>query len=318
MQVMLHAHRRIAIPPETRLVVQAYRQRDRFGDLRHPGNRRELARWLTQRRAGNFGVLRLDADMVADEIVSGPPTVGSAVGIVLRAYAQRFGKVRWGDKRPGYWQDVDVLLRLFPDAQIVHVVRDGRSCVASLKRMRWWRQGFDAAVATWLMAQEWVHRDTRGLAPGWFHQLRYEDLVADPEAELERLCCFLGEEFDPAMLETTKAARYAVPSPKTHDHHSRLRIPVDTAAVESWREGLEPDEIGLIEFVAGRRLRSCGYELSGMGKRPGPMRVTSFALEYGHRQLALHHRRLVDTAERRRDEAPVAALLTRRQIELAC
>ena len=35
-------------------------------------------------------------------------------------------------------QEVDVLLRLFPDAQIVHIVRDGRANVASLKKMPWW------------------------------------------------------------------------------------------------------------------------------------------------------------------------------------
>ncbi|WP_449066856.1 sulfotransferase, partial [Planomonospora algeriensis] len=72
----------------------------------------------------------LDAAEVTREIVDGPGTLGSALGIVLRAYAARFGKPRWGDKRPSYFKSVDVLLRLFPDAQFVHLIRDGRDCVA--------------------------------------------------------------------------------------------------------------------------------------------------------------------------------------------
>ncbi|MGH8869665.1 MAG: sulfotransferase family protein [Actinomycetes bacterium] len=310
LQVMLHAHPRIAIPPETRFVVHAYRERQRFGDLTVESNRRELARWLTERREGKFRVLKLDADEVADQIMAGPPTLGSAVGIVLRAYANRFGKPRWGDKRPGYWQDVDVLLRLFPDAQIVHIVRDGRACVASLKRMAWWNTGVDGGVATWLMAQERVRKDTRHLSEGSYHELHYEHLVNDPEAELRRLCGFLGERFDEEMLKTTDVARYAVPKKKTRAHHVRLTGAVDTAAVESWREGLEPHEIGLMEWVAGRRLRSCGYPLSGAGTRPTPAQLLSFSREYGRRQMALHRRRLGDARLRRREDASVAAQLT--------
>ncbi len=44
---MLHAHPRIAIPPETRILVQAYLKRRRFGDLRNPERRREMAQWVT-------------------------------------------------------------------------------------------------------------------------------------------------------------------------------------------------------------------------------------------------------------------------------
>ncbi len=54
---------------------------------------------------------------------------------MLRAYADRFGKVRWGDKRPAYRHSIWVIQRLFPDAQFIHLVRDGRDCVASMERM---------------------------------------------------------------------------------------------------------------------------------------------------------------------------------------
>ena len=36
------------------------------------------------------------------------------------------------------------------------------------------------------------------------HTIRYEDLTADPQGELTRLCAFLGVEFEPTMLEYGK------------------------------------------------------------------------------------------------------------------
>ncbi|MGH3342413.1 MAG: sulfotransferase family protein [Carbonactinosporaceae bacterium] len=306
LQLMLHAHPRIAIPPETRFVVQAYRGRHQFGELSAVENRRELANWLVKRPM--FKDLGLDREDVRRAVWAAPPTLGSAVGTLLAMYAARHDSVRWGDKRPGYWSDIDVLLRLFPDAQLVHIVRDARACVASLKRMRWWEGGVPAAIVVWLLAVWHCRRDTRRLPGGSFHELRYEDLVADPEAELRRLCDFLDEEFFPAMLEPHKVAEYAVPTWKTW--HTRTADAVDTATVESWREGLEPEELALVEFVAGGRLKANGYRLSGAGGRPPAGLLLRFLRECVRREGYLRKKRLQDWRMRRDERTPVAALLT--------
>ena len=152
LQLMLHAHPRIAIPPETRFVLTTYEARNGFGDVRKEQNRRALAASIVRERQTLFYDLGLDADEVFDEIVEGPPTLGSAIGIVFRAYARRFDKPRWGDKRPGYYQQIPGLLRMFPDAQIVHLIRDGRDCVASLLTMPWFKQDIYAAICSWVEA----------------------------------------------------------------------------------------------------------------------------------------------------------------------
>lgn len=64
------------------------------------------------------------------------------------------------------------------------------------------------------------------------HTLRYEDLVADPEGELRRLCAFLGLEFEPAML------RYG-----EHDHGDFVK------GIGDWR-----DKIRAGTVVAARPL----------------------------------------------------------------
>ena len=130
---------------------------------------------------------------------------------------------RWGDKRPAYFHEVDVLLRLFPDAQIVHIVRDGRANVASLKKMPWWPYDSIGSMATWSQAEFCSQRNSTKLPADTFHVIRYESLVADPEPVLRELCAFLDEDFDPAMLEPSEV-RDVVPEKKTwHEQPQRRR-----------------------------------------------------------------------------------------------
>jgi len=64
--------------------------------------------------------LGLDPDETFEAILAAPPTIGSAFGTVFKMFAEKHGAARWGDKRPAYYQEVDVLLRLFPDAHRAH------------------------------------------------------------------------------------------------------------------------------------------------------------------------------------------------------
>ncbi|MQA27043.1 MAG: sulfotransferase [Micromonosporaceae bacterium] len=262
LQLMLHAHPRIAIPPESRFVISGYQQRRQFGDLRDPARRRALAKWIVSKKT--FRDLRLDASEVTEEIVAGPPTLGSAFGIVFRSYARRFGKARWGDKRPAYLHALHIITSLFPDAQIVHLVRDGRDAVASVMEMTWNTRDFYQSVAAWNEGVDHGRWAARTLGPDSYHEIRYEHLVADPAAELKQLCAFLGEEFDPAMTEPATVASVAVPKRKAW--HERTHGSVDSARVSSYQQRLEPWQIALCEDAMGSRLRGFGYQLSGAPK----------------------------------------------------
>jgi hypothetical protein len=302
LQLMLHAHPRIAIPPETRFVMAAYDARRQFGDLRERANRLALARWIVERRQTRFADLGLDGQRVIEEIADGPPTIGSALGIVLRAYAARFGKPRWGDKRPGYFQRLPALLRMFPDAQIVQLIRDGRDCVASLKEMDWYQHDLYHALSTWVESADVARRAARELGPARYHRMYYERLIADPQAELSELCTFLGEDFDPAMCEPGSVAATAVPERKTW--HERTRGEISTARSGTWRSRLSESEIALCEAVAGDRLRENGYEVAK--RHPAVPGHAHYLRVAAHRRLAATKRDMKDLL-RRRDE--VAARL---------
>jgi hypothetical protein len=304
LSVMLHAHPRIAMPPETRFLLPVYRDRATFGDLHDPANLRRLARRITAPRKAKFADLGLDRRETVRAILAAPPTIGSAAGTVWREFARSRGKARWGEKRPAYWEAIDVVLRLFPDAQLIHLVRDGRACVASLKELEWWERSSITTMTTWTLARRELNRAGRRLPPDRYHRLRYEDLLTDPRGQLETLCRFLGEDFDPAMLDFGDAAADIVPERKSW--HDRTHGALDEARIEAWRDVLDPEEIGLFEHVAGRALRAEGYEPSGVGRRPAASAVARYHARYAARLASLQRARALDAAQRRREPGPLA------------
>ncbi len=307
LQLMLHAHPRIAIPPETRFVLTTYQARNTFGDLRDEQRRRALASSIVSERKTLFYDLGLDEQEILAEIVDGPPTVGSAMGTVFRAYARRFGKPRWGDKRPGYYQQIPGLLRMFPDAQIVHLIRDGRDCVASLKSMPWFEQDIYAAICIWIEAIDSARRAARRLPPDAFFELRYEQLTADPQARLSELCDFLGEDYHPAMAEPHKIAASTIPERKTW--HADTQKKVTAAPSGPWQRRLEPWEIALCQAAMGRRLRALGYE-PGPAGRASARHLIRYAQVAALHRGASYKRRASERWQRLREPGPVRCLLS--------
>lgn len=315
LSAMLHAHPRIAIPPETRFLIPAYEQRARFGDLRQRSNRARLGAWITRPGETKFEDLRIDRDAVIAAIVAGPATFGSATGIVWREFARSRGKSRWGEKRPVYWRYLDTIMRLYPDAQLVHLVRDPRACVASLEQMPWWQTGRLGAISTWMLADEELRRAARRLPDDTYHRVRYEDLLRDPRTHLRQICGFLGETFEEQMLDHSRAADDVAPVFK--QWHARVGEGVDVSRIDAWQQTLPAEDVALIETAVRRQLSAYGYPRTLPRPQPGRNDVLALAARLARRRVALRRWRAEDWLRRRRDITPLAARLTTAQLERA-
>ncbi|MBN2907014.1 MAG: sulfotransferase [Rhodobacteraceae bacterium] len=156
------------------------------------------------------------------------------------------------------------LVSCFPDAQFLFQVRDPRDFLASAKARSNGRFGnkfgsLREALRVWRDDQEGGLAALSLLGPEKVTLLRYEDLLADPQAQLRRVCAFLGLDFDPAMLsfhETEAASRLA----GTHDARQNVGRPLITDNAAKYRKNLSKSEIRTVETHLGDLMDRFGYE----------------------------------------------------------
>ena len=314
-RTMLSAHRSIAIPPETRYLMNMYWRRSRIGDLRQREVRAQLASAIVDDPETRFRVLGLDGEQVKAEITDGPPTLGSAFGIIFRDYAQLFDKPRWGDKRPAYYAFMDELDHLFPDAQFIHLIRDPRACVESLKRQEWYPDEAAPCAAAWVHAVRSASRSGRKLGPHRYLEVIYEELVSDPEKVSRQICDFLDEPFDEQMCRPELIADKV--NPAHYQQRGQIQQGVNTATVEAWATRLPPEEIALVDRVARRWMTRYGYAPSAAAGTADPAEVRrAIRLHRGYGRR-LRRRRFVDARRIAYADQPVAAQLTVEQRRLA-
>jgi hypothetical protein len=270
LRVMLDRHSELAVPDESYFVPQ-------LAD-RHRGRIDPDAFADDLRRLPTLREWDVPVDAVRARLRPGMRT-GEAIAAVYEAYAERRGKRRWGDKTPMYMQRLGMLERLFPDALYVHLVRDGRDAAISF-----------LAMPAGIVTETWAHpRDAAGFACQWraevtaarrlgarvgprrYLELRYEELVADPERELRRICDFAGLAFEPGMLEYAGGVDVSA-----KPHQQSLKRP-PTSGLRDWRAQMSPADVAAFETVAGDLLRELGYAAAGSPTLSGRIRRASYA-----------------------------------------
>jgi hypothetical protein len=94
-------------------------------------------------------------------------------------------------------------------------------------------------------------------------ELRYEDIVADLEVTIRRVCAFLGEEFEPAMLNWQH--RDALIPERERRIHRNIGRPTSDEAIAIWRSKLSALECFAIEACLHKDLQELGYQLRYSG-----------------------------------------------------
>jgi hypothetical protein len=198
----------------------------------------------------------------------GPPPVPAGLGHAdayrfaveapFRAYAAAAGKPRFGDKTPAYLHAVGELLAVWPDARIVVLVRDGRDVALSIRAVpfgpnnvyaaaRWWARGIRAGI------------EAERRFPEQVLTVRYEDLVADPETHVGRVCEHLGLGYNSEMLAIERSGPGKV-VPGQAAWFAGVSEGITNAASGLWRTEMPEADRRVVVAVAGAELRELGYE----------------------------------------------------------
>jgi Sulfotransferase family len=258
-------HPRLAVPPETHWIVAlAPRRLDlgwprrlpecapRFG--RPSGH--ELERIFAY---FTFSRLGLSVEDVRHRVeLIEPSTYADLVRLIMSMQAEHAGKERWGDKTPRYVAHIPLLNRLFPDAQFVHVIRDGRAVAASIAE--WSGRPVVSGAASWRKHVLAGRRAGVRLGAHRYMEIRLEDLAEDPRSHVEQMCQFLGERYDAQQLDYHQRFVDVRPAPR-QEHLAKPPTP----RLRDWRAGLSRSEQRRVEALCGGTLRMFGYDREKVG-----------------------------------------------------
>jgi hypothetical protein len=214
--------------------------------------------------------------------LDGEVPIARAIAAIYEVYAEEQRKRRWGDKTPMYMRHLRLLRRLFPDAQYVHLIRDGRNAALSFLSMpagiafETWAHPRNVAdfAAVWRSEVTAARRLGRKIGPDRYLEVRYEDLVADPTGVLQRICDFAGLPFERGMLD-----HGASPSAQKA-HQQSLNQPL-TPGLRDWHAEMRAEDVGAFEGVAGDLLAELGYETSSGADARGRARRAAYRARIG-------------------------------------
>lgn len=258
---MLNRHPRIGVPDiETEFLPWLESHIEDFGDLADP--QRFEAFYRAMSRRSYFEWRRVQGRPVELRRWRSACTDFSAAGVFEALVRDDVDAPRgsgriWGDKSPSYIDDIALLKCLYPAAKVLHIVRDVRDYCLSIHKA--WGKDMLRAAQRWADQVPKARADGAALC-GDYLELRYEDLLADPQAELRRTCAFLGVAFEPAMLVLRAT------NEDLGDARGAERVLSGNRG--KYRRAIDPRMLSRIEEIAGPVLVECGYALE-LAARPG-------------------------------------------------
>ena len=196
-------------------------------------------------------------------------------GGMLRAiyweYARRHGAKRVGDKTPLNGTRMIDIMEFLSEARFVHIIRDGRDVALSLRDL-WFGPGRDPEIAAlfWL----WHIREMRQQAQflPYYMEVRFEDLVTDPQRVLRQISEFIDLPFHPDQLRAHERASARLTELKDVQWPNRLitreqrleifsltASPPDASRIGVWRNEMSEKDQAAFNKVAGAVLIDLGY-----------------------------------------------------------
>ena len=258
LRVILCAHSQVVIPPETYFIMPLLEQLP-------PGVPLTAAQVTAAQEIITGHYRWPDMGLPETEFTAAVtrlerPSLQDILNVIYDFHLDQEGKTIWGDKTPPYVSIVPGLLSLYPDARIIHLVRDGRDVAKSFQSTGWYGPLLYKNTGEWKGAIRSIHDCQRNHPEIGIYEVRYEDLVLDTEETIHALCRHLDLAFEPGMLDWADGLATKIPEREAHIHRKLRRKP-QAKDVERWKHEMTRREILVTESYISHELESAGYAL---------------------------------------------------------
>ena len=264
LRTLFDAHPDICIPPECKFILDLY---PKYGKKTY-WQEKDLKEFYDDlMQQWRFDTWTIDHDKLKDDLLkcTGNGPYGRICKVVYLNYRSFFKKdevILFGDKNPGYTIYTRRLLKIFPEARFIQILRDYRDNYVSVKDV-----DFELPVPS-LVATKWklFYRSVKKVEskyPDRFRTVKYEDLVDDPDKEMMALCKFLGIRYHAEMLDFYKKEDEVFkvyPKEFITRYHANLVKQVNKSRSGIWRDKLTEKEIRLADLAVGKIAEQAGYQ----------------------------------------------------------
>ncbi len=254
---MLHGHPRIAIPYESHFLTKYHDNLSEYGNLKKPQNLSRLVKEMLEEPYVKMWDHVFEVDNIINKIEE--KSLRGVIEAIYQDYMNSKGKVRWGDKSD-YLDRMHQINEIFPETQFIHIIRDGRDVANSVIKLPWGPKDIIRA-AEWWNQHLWLARRVGAvLGKQRYIEVFYENLVENPERELQRLCVFLNEEYSSKMMDYHLESNNAIPENRKGQHYNLNAAPKKTRTY-AWKREMKPQDQAIFNHYAGGMLKEVGYEI---------------------------------------------------------
>lgn len=231
---------RFGEPVESHFITKYDKKRAEYGDLSDFARFKALTEDILAERPVQQWALNVQPGELYEK-TSPDYSYPVLIDALMVNRSERHGRNAWGDKTPHYLGDVDRLVRLFPDARFIHIVRDGRDVALSLLQKPWGPANIIQCAQYWTRLNRPSTVIDQLAERNQIFFLTYESLLEDPTGVIRRLYQFLGESLSDERLEA-------------------LAGEAQNGSKYKWRQAMSVRQIRQFEALAGPTLERLGYD----------------------------------------------------------
>jgi hypothetical protein len=268
LRTLFDAHPNVVIPMECMVIKDLY---GKYKNITHWDSNKISKLYKDLSGLYQIDNWTIDKEKVKTDLLrcEGANSFQDLIKVVYLNYVSFFRKsdiLYIGDKNPSYASSPEYMMKIFPDAKIIHIIRDYRDNLISYREVGF-GPPFDASIVyEWKRSYTKMMKLKQQLPESQIKTIRYEDIAFNPEQSMQDLCAFLSIPYHPEVFkfyEKKDQAYQNYPPEKIKRFerwHKNLIKPIHTYRINMWKEKMSAHTNRLADVVAGECAEQAGYE----------------------------------------------------------
>ncbi len=264
LMALFDAHPNVNIPPECQFIVNLY---PKYKNIVH-WTESKIDEFIEDLRIQwRFDIWKVDLKELKNDLLkfngkASYSDICKSVYLINKSVFPKDTISLLGDKNHGYTIYTERLLKIFPNARFIHIIRDYRDNLVSIRDVDFELPITSTVVYKWTYFIKRFNK-AKNKFPASHYVVKYEDLVTSPDTEFMKICDFAGIDYNEKVFnfhEKTEEALEAYPAEIMNKYFSSLLKKINTSRIGLWKKSLTKGQIKIADLTAGKFADMMGYD----------------------------------------------------------